>query len=156
MLALDHGGTHLRTAVAESNGTLTGKLGSRSPMASGAETGPDVPRAIADRELSGPLETVHVDEAASAGDALALHIIARALRAFAAAIVSIVNVFDPDRNLVGGRIAMAWGDRSLGPARVVVEAHTFRVQASRVRIVPAALGDDVALVGALPLVAFAV
>jgi len=122
------------------------------------EAGADAPllRAIADRESPGPIEAVHVDEAASAGDALALDIIARALRAFAAAIVSIVNMFDPERIIVGGGIAMAWGDRLLGPARAAVEAHAFRVQASRVRIVPAALGDDVALVGALPLVAFAV
>jgi len=113
-------------------------------------------RAIAAREAPRPLEAVHVDEAATAGDAVALDIIARAIRAFAAAIVSIANLFAPDRIIVGGGIAIAWGDRLLQPARDAVEAHAFRVQAARVRIVPAALGDDVGLIGALPLVAFGV
>lgn len=119
------------------------------------EAGSDAPvlRDIAAREAPRPLEGIHVDEAAAAGDPVARDIIARALRAFAAAIVSIVNTFDPDRIIVGGGLAMAWGERLLGPARDAVTAHAFRVQAARVRIVPAALGDDVGLVGALPLVA---
>lgn len=113
-------------------------------------------REIAAREAPRPIEAVHVDEAAAAGDPVALDIISRAIRAFAAAIVSIANLFAPDRIIVGGGIAIAWGDRLLQPARDAVAAHAFRVQAARVRIVPAALGDDVGLIGALPLVAFRV
>ena len=66
------------------------------------EAGVDAPllRAIAERESPRPLEAVHVDEAASAGDAVATDIIARALRAFAAAIVSIVNMFDSSSHTI--------------------------------------------------------
>jgi hypothetical protein len=47
---------------------------------------------------------------------------------------------------------MAWGERLLGPARDAVAATAFRLQARRVRIVPAELGDDVGLIGTVPLV----
>ena len=100
-----------------------------------------------------PLEARPRGRGRRAGDAVALDIIARALRAFAAAIVSIVNMFDPDRVIVGGGIAMAWGERLLGPARDAVAAHGVPASRhARVRIVPAALGDDVGLIGR-PLVA---
>ena len=56
-----------------------------------------------------------------------------------------------DLIVVGGGLADALGDRLLGPARVAVGAYAFRVPRRRVRIVPAALGGDVGLVGALPL-----
>ncbi len=106
---------------------------------------------IAPREL----EAIHVDQAAAAGDPVAASIVGRAVRAFAVAMVSIVDVFDPDRVVVGGGIAMAWGDRLLGPARDAVAATAFRLQARRVRIVSAQLGDDVGLIGTVPLVASA-
>ena len=149
VLALDLGGTHLRTAVVAVDGTLTVRQRIRSPMAAGADA---VVTAATDQ-----LRATLSEHVAGGGRApVALDIIARALRAFAAAIVSIVNLFDPDRIIVGGGIAMVRGERLLAPARDAVAAHAFRVQASRVRIVPTALGDDVALVGILPLVAFAV
>jgi glucokinase len=102
-----------------------------------------------------PIEAVHVAEAEAAGDPVAAAILERARRAFAAAVVSIVDIFDPDRVIVGGGIALAWGDRLLGPARDAVAASAFRVQARRARIVLAELGDDVGLIGTLPLVASA-
>ena len=92
--------------------------------------------------LPAPLEAIHVSEAAEAGDRVAVRILDRAVRAFAAAVVSIVDVFNPDRVIVGGGIAIAWGDRLLDPARAAIEATAFRVQAARARVVPAELGDD--------------
>jgi predicted NBD/HSP70 family sugar kinase len=66
--------------------------------------------------------------------------------------VTFVDVFDPDLIVVGGSIARGQGDRLLGPARDLVAREAFRAPAARVRIVPAALGDDVGLVGGLVLV----
>lgn len=108
--------------------------------------------AVVSRLAPARLEAVHVSEAADAGDPLALEIMETARRAFAAGVVSIVDVFNPQRVIVGGGIAIAHGDRLLGPARDAVERTAFRVQARRAEIVPAALGDDVSLIGALPLV----
>lgn len=89
-----------------------------------------------------------VAEAADAGDALSIGLMERARRAFAAACVSFVDVFNPDLIVVGGAIAQAQGDRWLDPARELVAATAFRRPGERVQIVPAALGEDVGLIGA--------
>ena len=44
------------------------------------------------------------------------------------------------------------GEPLLGPARRIVEERAMRVARESVRIVPAALGDDVGLIGAGSLV----
>jgi len=102
-----------------------------------------------------------VADAEAAGDPAAAAILADARDAFALACVSIVDVFDPDLVIVGGGLAAGQGDAWLDPARAAVRGLAFRRPAARARIVPAALGDDVGLVGAsvlvrerLPLVGF--
>jgi glucokinase len=112
--------------------------------------------AAAAREAGlGELGAQEVAAAEERGDARAAEIMERARRAFAAAAVSIVDIFNPRRLVVGGGIAIGQGDRLLQPAREAVESHSFRRQAARVEIVPAQLGDDVGLVGALSLVSIA-
>jgi glucokinase len=90
-----------------------------------------------------------------AGAEWAHEIMERARRAFAAAAVSMVDLFNPQRIIVGGGVAMGQGDRLLQPARERIAADAFDVQAARVELVPAELGDDVGLVGAVPLVGLA-
>lgn len=85
------------------------------------------------------------------GDKTAHDIMERARRAFATAAVSIVDVFNPQRIIVGGGVAAGQGERLLEPAREAVRQFAFRRQAERVEIVAAALGDDVGLVGGLAL-----
>ena len=94
-----------------------------------------------------------VADAEAHGDLAARAIYDRARQAFAAACVTIANVFDPDLIVVGGGVATAEGDRLLDPARLAVASQAFRAPARRTRVVPAALGDDVGLVGAAALVA---
>ena len=105
------------------------------------------------RSLGRGLDARDVAEAESAGDPDAASIMAGARMAFAESCVSFVNMFNPDLIVVGGSIARNQGDRWLDPARERVAAAAFRIPRSRVQIVPAALGDDVGLVGTLPLVA---
>ena len=113
-------------------------------------------RARLGRELAaGQVEAIHGGQGGAAGDPPAVFLVERAVKAFASAMASVVDVFDPDRVVVGGGITMAWGERLLGPARAAVTATSFRLQARRVRIVPAELGDDVGLIGTVPLVASA-
>jgi glucokinase len=100
-----------------------------------------------------PLEGRDVAEAAEAGDPEAGAILDRARLAFAELVVGLVNVFAPERIVVGGSLAAAQGERLLGPARDAVSRTAFRIPRERVEIVPAALGDDVGLVGAVPLLA---
>jgi len=110
---------------------------------------------IAAQIAPAPLTAVHVSQAADLGDAAAGVIIERARRAVAVAVVSIVNVFGPDVVILGGGITLAWGERLIAPAREAVAESAFRIQAERVRVVQAALGDDVGLIGTVPLVASA-
>jgi glucokinase len=121
------------------------------------EAGLDAPELarIAANIAPSPLEAHHVYDAAAAGDPTARRIIDTAIHAFAAAAVSIVDIFNPQRIIVGGGIALAWGEALLGPARDLVAKTAFRVARERVSIVPASLGDDVGLIGALPLVRLA-
>ena len=112
-------------------------------------------RRIAAEIAPSPLTAVHVSDAADLGDPAATVILERARRAVAVAVVSIVNVFGPDVVILGGGIALAWGERLIAPARVAVAESAFRIQAERVKIVGAALGDDVGLIGTVPLVASA-
>jgi glucokinase len=144
-----------------------GGVGHLEALASGAgiasaarealERGDDAPELsrIAARIAPGPLTAVHVSDAAAAGDPAATVILERALRAVALAVVSIVNVFGPDAVILGGGITLAWGERLLGPAREAVATQAFRRLGQRARVVAAALGDDVGLIGTVPLVASA-
>jgi glucokinase len=86
------------------------------------------------------------------GDSAAAAIMADARDAFAQGCVSLVDVFNPERIVVGGSLARGQGDRWLDPAREVVRRDAFRLAGQRVSIVPAELGDDVGLVGGYELV----
>ena len=121
-------------------------------MAIEAGTAPGLAR-IAERLAPAPLEARDVATAEDTGDPAAKAIMDRARQAFGAALVGLVNVFNPELIVVGGTIAREQGDRWLGPAREAVRGLAFHVPGARVRIVEAGLGDDVGLLGAQPLLA---
>lgn len=88
-----------------------------------------------------------VAEAARDGDALAAGIWNRAARCLGLAIGSLVNVFDPQRVVLGGGLTASWDllrDPVLAGAAEVVMCPGARP----FDLVPAALGDDAGLVGA--------
>lgn len=93
-----------------------------------------------------------VAEGSLAGDPACMELMNTARRAVAAACVGYVNTFNPHRIVIGGSIAEAEGDRLLEPIRAAIASEAFQVLARRVRVVPAALGGDVSLAGAQPLV----
>jgi glucokinase len=117
-------------------------------------SGTGIARMARERGL-GDVSAAQVAALEDAGDGDAAVIMGYARRAFAQALVSVVDIFNPTRVVIGGGIAMGQGDRLLDPAREAVERLCFRRQAARVDVVPAQLGDDVGLVGALSLVRLA-
>jgi glucokinase len=121
-----------------------------SAIAAGAANRADGLAALAARRGRG-LDARDVADAEEAGDADAARIMERARRAFAESCVSLVDVFNPQRIVVGGSVARNQGERWLAPARERVGAIAFSVPRARVEFVPAELGDDVGLVGAIPL-----
>ena len=144
------GGVGHLEALASGTGIATA---ARAALEAGRDA-PELSR-IANLIDPAPLTAVHVSEAADLGDAAATVILERARRAVAVAVVSMVNVFGPDAVILGGGISIAWGERLIAPARAAVAESAFRIQAQRARVVQAALGDDVGLIGTVPLVASA-
>jgi glucokinase len=107
------------------------------------------------REIRGgadELSAKDVVEGALAGDPACVGLMDRARRALSAACVGYVNAFNPHRIVIGGSIAVAEGERLLGPIRATIASEAFEVLARHVTVVPAALGGDVSLAGAQPLV----
>ena len=98
------------------------------------------------------LSAREVSDAAAAGDAAAAAILERADLAAGRAIAGMVNIFNPERIIVGGSYAEArWEAISARIAREVAE-HAFRVPGSRVQVCLAELGGDVSLAGCHPVV----
>lgn len=98
------------------------------------------------------LSAKEVAEGALAGDPSCIQVMNRARRALAAACVGYVNTFNPHRIVIGGSIAEAEGQRLLQPIREAIASEAFKATASKVTVVSAALGGDVSLAGAQPLV----
>ena len=92
-----------------------------------------------------------LSRAADEGDAEATRALERAWVAVGAACASLVNLLNPEVIVIGGSIARH-RPRLFDVAREEVARRAFDVPARRVRIVPAALGDDVSLIGSLPIV----
>lgn len=116
----------------------------RSPtLVARAAALPDGPAGLTARDVTA---------AEAAGDAIAHELMENVRLTFGRAAVSWVDLFNPERLVIGGSIAEAEGDRLLGPASQAIEREAFRAPARRARVIAASLGPDVSLVGALPLV----
>jgi glucokinase len=89
-----------------------------------------------------------VAEAAAAGDALAVRLYRDAGRALGLAVAGLLNVLSPEVVVIGGGLINA-GDLLLAPLREAVGELAFTQPQERCRIVPAALGTDAGLVGAV-------
>jgi glucokinase len=101
-------------------------------------------RAVAQR---GVLTGEEVTELALGGDDAACSVLAVVGRSLGAGIASVVNIFEPEAVVVGGG-ASAAGDLLLDPAREVVAERALRPNRDRVRIVPAAFGEEAGMMGA--------
>jgi glucokinase len=93
----------------------------------------------------------HVAQTADEGDEACRALLDRAWVAIGALCASLVNLLNPDVIVLGGSIA-AHRPELIGAVRREVDRRAFPIQARRVRIVPAERGDDVSLVGLLPIV----
>jgi glucokinase len=98
---------------------------------------------------SGELTAEQVHRAAVEGDEVAIGVIETAGRYLGAALVSLVNLFEPEVVVVGGG-AMAMGELLLGPARQEVRDRALRPM-RETPVVPAVLGPDAGMIGAATL-----
>ncbi|MSQ37638.1 MAG: ROK family protein [Chloroflexi bacterium] len=99
-------------------------------------------------ERAGRADAAAVFAAAAAGDPLALRLVRDAEEALGALVVGIANVLNPERIVVGGAVAEHQPAHVLAPMRAAIAGRAFGRPAAVLRVVPAALGADVGLVGA--------
>jgi glucokinase len=97
----------------------------------------------AEQEITGGIVT----ELAHAGDEASVSVLAQIGRRLGYGLVSVVNVFNPERIVIGGG-AIAAGELLLGPAREVVAERALPPAREMVSIVPAEFGDESGMLGA--------
>lgn len=105
-------------------------------------------------ELAGSVEAVTaetVSQAAAQGDALALQVLRRAAFYIGLGLTNVIHLVEPQRIIIGGGVSHA-GDVLFEPIRETVNQHLMSKVYQGVEIVPAGLGDDVGLLGAVALV----
>ena len=100
-------------------------------------------------EAYGVDDAARVYAAAASGDTKAAKIIERAEAALGNLGISLVNGLNPAIIVVGGAVAEHEAAHTLEPMRRAIAARAFKVAADAVRVVPAALGRDVGMLGAV-------
>ncbi|HEX8941129.1 MAG TPA: ROK family protein [Candidatus Limnocylindrales bacterium] len=101
-------------------------------------------------ELAGGADRITaatVVEGVRLGDVLARRVWDDTLRVLAAGVANAVNAFDPDLVILGGGVTRA-GELLFEPLRRLVPGQVLAPMAAHVRIVPAALGDQLGVVAA--------
>jgi len=86
--------------------------------------------------------------ACEAGDRLALRAVARSSKAVGVAMANVFNVLSPDLFVLGGGVATDVGAPYLRDVRKWAATFAFSQELGRLRVVPAALGDDAGVLGA--------
>ncbi len=93
-----------------------------------------------------------VGDAALAGDALALEIVQRAGRVIGVGIASLLHIFNSEIVVLGGGVSTL-GDLLFEPIREAMHDHVIdKAYVADLRLKPAALGENVSLIGAAALV----
>ena len=104
--------------------------------------------------VSGSLDNITaitIYQAARQNDQLALKIVDEAITNLALGISNAVNIFDPQMIVIGGGITNE-GKMFFDPLKKYVSEFSMFKQSFSIPIVPAKLGDDAGLKGALALV----
>jgi len=95
------------------------------------------------------ITTKVVAQAAQAGDPLARQAISRAVDALAEGVAQVIALLCPRRLIVGGGVSLMGEDLFFSPLRQRVADIVFAPFANQTQIVPAALGEEVVVHGAL-------
>ena len=93
----------------------------------------------------------HVAEAAAQGDRVALLVLQNAWEALAQGIAQMIALLCPRRIVIGGGVSLMGEKLLFEPLRKRVAERVFRPFADCYDIVPAALGEEVVVHGALAL-----
>ncbi|MBU1700501.1 MAG: ROK family protein [Candidatus Eisenbacteria bacterium] len=133
-----------------SYGCLEGFVGNREIVLRYMELAGGEPTQILKKFLKDPSEQPTPETlslAARAGDAPAIESFRQTGRYLGAALAGFVNIFDPDRIVLGGGVAQA-GELILKPAREMMEERMMFPQKQHPELCLAALGPHAAVIGA--------
>ncbi len=97
----------------------------------------------------GASDAAAVYAAAAANDERARWLVGRAEAALGNLAVGLVNVCNPSLIVVGGSVAEHEPDHVVLPMRRAIAERAFRLPAAAVRVVPASLGADIGMLGAV-------
>jgi glucokinase len=100
---------------------------------------------------AGRVTTLQVATAAQEGDAFAAWLLDTAIAALAEAIRQMITLLCPRRIIIGGGVSLMGEERFFVPLRGKVATEAFAAFAGLTDIVPAALGEEVVVHGALAL-----
>ncbi|MFL0249247.1 ROK family protein [Clostridium neuense] len=87
---------------------------------------------------------------AKKGDKVASDIIDKCLNYLGICVANIINTFDPEMVIIGGGVSKA-GDIVFDKIKEVVDTRAFKAMAEACKIVPAGLGTDAGVIGAVAL-----
>ena len=129
-------------------GCLVTLVGGRALMARAAELGVEHP----DSKLAGHRSTIlEIEDAALAGDPLALQLAHEAAEHLGVAVAGMMNLLNPSLVIIGGDLSRL-GDLLLDPLRETVEQRTLVDSVAAARIRASELGPRSGAVGAATLV----
>jgi glucokinase len=100
-------------------------------------------------EAYGADDAAQVYAAAAAHDEAAEWIVTRAEKALGNLAIGLANALSPALIVVGGSVAEHEPSHTLDPMRRAIAERAFKVAAAAVKVVPAALGRDVGMLGAV-------
>lgn len=132
-----------------------GNYGCAEALASGTAIGKRANEAIengANTSLSNydKVTSYEVFVEAKKGDKVAVDIIDKCLNYLGICIANIVNTFDPEMVIIGGGVSKA-GDIVFDKVKEVVNKRALQAMAEQCKIVPAGLGTDAGVIGAVAL-----
>jgi len=102
-------------------------------------------------KVEGPITGKAVAEAAAKGDKLALALVDSAVQALAEGICSVIKLLCPKRIIIGGGVSLMGEELFFEPLRRYVAERGMKALAGLTDLVPAELGEEVVLHGALAL-----
>jgi glucokinase-like ROK family protein len=102
-------------------------------------------------EKKAPLSIALIKEAADAGDQEAIAAFAEAGRAMGQGFAGLINIFNPEKIILGGPLSLA-GDYLLPAIRDVIPSHTLPEIDQQAEVVLSAFGQDASLIGAIAIV----
>ena len=143
------------TATAAMGGEILEKVASGTGIANGL----DFEIRVAAQKIAGrtlllldrPFTARDVAEAARAGDEFGVSIMRRATESTGEAICTVIKLLCPRRIIIGGGVSLMGDELFFAPIRKFVAERGFKPFAGLTDIVPAALGEEVVVHGALAL-----